>query len=62
MEKKYLLFIVYALRKDSKSAYAQFFSFSQFVSLCFVTRNNHLKFRAQFKHLWKTKWENGLHN
>lgn len=57
-----------ALRNSSESwkaltkSYIQFFSFSQFVSLCFVARNNHLKFRAQLYHLWKTKAENGLHN
>lgn len=35
-----------------------FFSFSQFVSFCFMARMNHLKFRAQFNHL--QKWEKSL--
>lgn len=38
--------------------YIQFLSFSQILSLCFVARNNHLKFRAELQHLWKTKLEN----
>lgn len=42
--------------------YIQFLSFSQILSLCFVARNNHLKFRAELHHLWKTELENGVHN
>lgn len=35
--------------------HVQFFRFSQLVPLCFIARENHLKFRAQLEHLCKTE-------